>query len=662
MLAYFLSRTFLRSVLIASVFILLTPFSQNAQNMPTTGTDAQKTQIVVNQVDISGFPNVILFVSVLDPGGKPNLGLSPQDFSLKEDEVDQSPVSVRTQLPSIASALVLDSSGSMKNAMADAQRAATTFIDNSKKDDDLLLIDFSDTVKVVQRFTSDKQALRNAIRAMKARGNTALYDAIYEATQTIGEKKGRKVIIVLTDGMDDNGMNQPLSVKTVEQVIAAANVINVPVFTVGLGKSVDETVLRKIAQETGGRYFLSPAPADLEKMYMEISAQLEGQYVLSYTTNLAEPDGSWHRVVIAAREGFGQKQYQAPLRPAELTKRPQVQEEAKMEAKPVEAGKAEDKPKINVLELSQGTKVLYATSQYDNSEWAAKNLIDGKIGKGHGYAASSNVPQEILFELPKTAMISGAVLDPFTVESENNWAKDVELWVSTTDPHGQFSKVTGFTLSNTRLISEDPAFSLTEQSFSFEPTRAKWVRVLMKSNYGGSYMELGEIKLDGYFTEEESPPGKLVNLLTPEAGGKLVYATAQYDDTTWAARNLIDGKLAQGHGYATPSTQPQEIVFSLPKASKITQFAFNPFTTESPNNWAKEVEVEVSMEGPRQGFKSVGKFNLHNKLGIDSGQPLPDQVFKVDPVQARFIKLRLISSHGGSYIEMGEFGAFGPAE
>ena len=662
MLVNLLVRKYSRSVLIASGFMLLTSLFSNAQNMPSTGAEAQNTQIVVNQVDISGFPNVILFVSVLDPAGKPNLSLSPRDFSVKEDEIDQSPVKVRTQLPSIASALVLDSSGSMKNAMADAQRAATTFIDNTKQDDDVLVIDFSDTVKVVQRFTSDKQVLRNAIRAMKARGNTALYDAIYEATQTIGEKKGRKVIIVLTDGMDDNGMNRPLSVKNVEQVIAAANVINVPVFTVGLGKSVDEAVLRKIAQETGGRYFLSPAPADLEKMYREISAQLEGQYVLSYTTNLAEPDGSWHRVVIAARDGFGQKQYQAPLRPAELTKPAQVQEEAKKELKPVEVGKAEDKPKINVLDSTQGTKVLYATSQYDNSEWAAKNLIDGKIGKGHGYAAGSNVPQEILFELPKTAMISGAVLDPFTVESESNWVKDVELWVSTTDPHGQFSKVSGFTLSNTRLISEDPAFSLTEQSFSFEPTRAKWVRVLMKSNYGGPYMEVGEIKLDGYFIEEEAPSGKLVNLLSPEAGGKLVYATAQYDQTSWAARNLIDGKLGQGHGYATPSAQPQEIVFSLPKASKITQLAFNPFTTESPNTWAKEVEVAVSMEGPRQGFKSVGKFTLHNKQGIDPGQPLPDQVFKVDPVDARFIKLGLISNYGGSYIEMGEFGAFGPGE
>jgi VWFA-related protein len=639
------------------LFTLLSLVQQQSAFGQAGKAEAGKTQVIINQVDISRFPAVMLYLSVLDPSGKLVPGLGSPDFSVKEDEVDQTPIQVQTKLPTIASVLVLDTSGSMKNALNDAQRAAATFIDNTRADDEVLIIDFSDKVKVAQGFTTDKQALRNAVRGTRARGNTALYDAIFEATQSFGGKKGRKVIIVLTDGKDDDGTNHPLSQKKVEQAIAAANEVNVPVFTIGLGASVDETVLMKTAEQTGGRFFLSPASTDLENLYREIGAQLEGQYVVSYTTNLPEADGSWHRVVVAARDDLGQKQYKAPL--AKETAAPPAPPAAMKEAaKP--AAQAQAMAKLNVLAAAQGTQILFATSQYDDSAWAANNLIDEAIGENHGYAASDRKPQEILFQLPKTAMISQVIIDPYTKEGEDNWAKNVELWVSTSDPNGEFTKAGALTLVNTRIESQDPAYSLTEQEFPLEPVRARWVRLLLKTNYGGSYTQLGEVKLMGYFTDDDAPAPKLKNVLAAENGGKLLYSTGQYDDN-WAARNLTDGQLGEGHQYATQDNKPAEVVFVLPQATKITQLAFNPFTTEDPTNWAREVEVEVSTEGPKQGFKSLGKFTLHNRQHIDRTQSLPDQTFKIDPVDAKFIKLRLLSNYGGGYIEMGEFKAFTPA-
>jgi VWFA-related protein len=629
-------------------------------------TEASKSHVLINQVDIARFPAVMLYLSVLDPAGKLILGLGPQDFAVKEDEVDQAPIQVQTKLPAISSSLVLDTSGSMKNALNDAQRAAATYIDNVRTDDEVLLIDFSDKVKVAQGFTTDKQAVRNAVRGTKARGNTALYDAIFEATQSFGGRKGRKVIIVLTDGKDDDGTNRPLSVKTAEQVIAAANEVNVPVFTVGLGTSVDEGTLKRIAEQTGGRFFLSPAASDLEKLYKEIGAQLEGQYVVSYTTNLPEADGSWHRVVVAVGGNLGQKQYRAPLdkeNSAAPVKPQASREEVKPKSTEAQAvpAKETDQPKINVLAAAQGTRILFATSQYDASTWAAKNLIDEAIGQNRGYASSDNKPQEILLELPQTARISQIIVDPYTNESEDNWAKDIEVWVSNSDPHGEFTKAGAFTLNNTRLESQDPAYSLTEQEFPIAPSQARWVRLLLKSNHGGGYLELGEVKVMGYFTKDQVASPRLRNVLSAESGGKIVYFTSQYD-ASWAAANLIDGKLGQAHQYASKDNKPAEVVFVLPQLTKVTQLGFNPFTTEDPSNWAKEVEVEVSTEGPRQGFKSVGKFTLRNQQHIDPSQALPDQLFKIDPLDAKFIKLRLISNYGGGFIEMGEFKVFAPAE
>jgi len=72
------------------------------------------------------------------------------------------------------------------------------------------------------------------------------------------------------------------------------------------------------------------------------------------------------------------------------------------------------------------------------------------------------------------------------------------------------------------------------------------------------------------------------------------------------------------------------------------------------------VEVQVSTQGPKQGFNSVGKFTLHNRQNIDRGKPLPDQVFKIEPVQAKFIKLMLLNNYGGSWLQLGEFKVFAP--
>jgi Ca-activated chloride channel family protein len=621
-----------------------------------------KAQLVINQIDTAHFPNVKLFVSVLDSSGKMIRGLGDKDFVVKEDEVEQSPVKVETQLPSIATAMVMDTSGSMKKAIGDAQRAATTYVGNVRPEDEVLLIEFSDKVKVVQNFTTDKTPLKTAIAASKARGNTALYDAIFEATKSFGDKKGRKVAIVLSDGKDDDGTNKPLSVKTVDQVITAAKEVNVPIFTIGLGADVDEAILRKIAVESGGQYFAAPTSADLENLYKEIGAQLTGQYLLSYATDLAEKDGSWHRVVVASAGGLGQKQYMAPLDKTAVKAEVQAPPPpAKVELKAKEPAKDDaNKPKINVLAATQGTQVLFATSQYNETNWAVYNLIDEAIGKGHEFAAANNAPQEILFELPKGAMLSEMIIDPYTTESEKNWAKDVELWVSTTDPNGEYTKVTGVKVDNNRMESQDPSYSLTEQSFPMNPTRARWVKLQLKNNHGGSWTQLGEVKLMGYFIEEEGKQQKLKNVLVEENGGKLVYFSSQYNDTDWSAKNLIDGKVGKDNGYCAKDNKPTEIVFVLSSVSTITQVAFNPMTREGPNNWVKDVEVQVSTQGPKQGFNSVGKFTLHNRQNIDRGKPLPDQVFKIEPVQAKFIKLMLLNNYGGSWLQLGEFKVFAP--
>ena len=152
------------------------------------------------------------------------------------------------------------------------------------------------------------------------------------------------------------------------------------------------------------------------------------------------------------------------------------------------------------------------------------------------------------------------------------------------------------------------------------------------------------------------------NVLFAENGGQVIFCSSQYNQTSWGAQNLIDGELGNGHGYASKNRNAAEIIFAIPKTETIRELCFNPYTVESPNTWAKHVKVGVSTQSPEKGFVHVGEFTLHNHRGQEKQAPLADQCFDITPTQARYIKLQLLSNHGGSYIEMGEFKAYSAAK
>jgi hypothetical protein len=246
------------------------------------GVSMNRDHLVIHQIDASDFPQIVLYVSVLDSVGQPVFGLKAKEFKVVENGRDQSPIQLQNELPPLSTALVIDSSGSMKRVMQKVQSAAIAYIDNVRPEDEVLLIQCADTAKVMQTFTMDKHALQNAVRALSARGNTALYDAIFGSIKSFGGKKGRKLILVLTDGKDDDGKGLPLSRKTVEDVLAAAREVNVPIFAIGLG-----------------------------------TLEQEGQYGISYTTSLNKSDASWHQVEVIAQGSAAEKRYGAPLEDSE---------------------------------------------------------------------------------------------------------------------------------------------------------------------------------------------------------------------------------------------------------------------------------------------------------------------------------------------------------
>ncbi len=260
---------------------------------PLPGQDAPTThrvttpgaQVQINQIETSQVPKVVVFATVLKDD-MPVLDLTDQDFRVREDELDQEPLTVVPQLTPLSAVLTLDTSGSMKRRIPDAQAAAKSFLTLLQSQDKVQVIRFSRDVKTIYPLGADRSAAQVAIAGTVARGDTALWDALYASVESLRDVVGRKAIILLSDGVDDDGAGKPLSKRSVTDVLALARQVNVPLFAIGLGTELDELALKKVANETGARYLNAVEPSELAQLYDSIGKQLAGQYTLAYTSNL----------------------------------------------------------------------------------------------------------------------------------------------------------------------------------------------------------------------------------------------------------------------------------------------------------------------------------------------------------------------------------------
>ncbi len=269
--------------------------AQSESSPRVTGQEkAAGAQVQINQIDTSQFPKVSIFATVLKDG-EPVSGLSTGDFRVREDEVDQEPITVTPKLTPLSVVLTMDTSGSMKKRLADAQSAAKSFLKTLQPQDKAQVIRFARDVKTIQPLSADRAAAEAAIDATTARGDTALFDALYTSVESLRDVPGRKAIVLLSDGVDDDGTGKPLSKKTVTDVLTLARQVNVPIYAIGLGTELDELALKKVASETGALYLNAVEPSELKRLYDSIGKQLAGQYTIGYSSNLPA-DGAEHRV------------------------------------------------------------------------------------------------------------------------------------------------------------------------------------------------------------------------------------------------------------------------------------------------------------------------------------------------------------------------------
>lgn len=288
-------KMLLVGLLIASVI-----FNACVKEQTSSDLSENAVSLQITQVDTSQFPLVNVYISAKDAHGNP-VPVPVNDIELLEDGVpiDNKAIQGMDNVESFTSLLLIDNSGSMNfsNKLDTAKRAASSYIEQMRSSDAAGIITFNTQVQTIQEVTSDKEALLAGIAGIQAQGDTAMWDALLKAVDTLNPLTGRKAIILLTDGMD----NQSLSGS--DEILQTIGESGLSISTIGFGtqpeanenpdeyEGIDETTLKNLAQNAGGVYGYVQDPQELVGLYTNIRQSLQSEVVVSYITPQSLRDG-----------------------------------------------------------------------------------------------------------------------------------------------------------------------------------------------------------------------------------------------------------------------------------------------------------------------------------------------------------------------------------
>ena len=137
-----------------------------------------------------------------DTGGTYITDLRQEEFAIVEDNVPQQIAFFGKVAAPFHVVLMLDTSSSTQDKLREIQQAAFTFVQQLQNADRVKVISFDDKVNDLNEFTSDRETLRAAIYKTRSGQGTKVYDAVELALNAIRKIRGRKAIVIFTDGMD----------------------------------------------------------------------------------------------------------------------------------------------------------------------------------------------------------------------------------------------------------------------------------------------------------------------------------------------------------------------------------------------------------------------------------------------------------------------------
>ena len=276
-----------------------TSTDSSKSNDSAGGTNASQNAGSTLKVDVK---LVNVFVTVTDEHGAPVAGLKKEDFALLEDGKPQA-ISVFDKESALPLSIVLDIDTSLSTRkdlpleLSSARRFARAIL---RPVDAISLYSFSEIVSEVVPFTSDLKAIDRGVDRVRMGSATALYDALYLGSQALEPRKGRKVLVVITDGGDTvSRVDYKEAVRSAQEAEAIVySIIDVPV-EASAGRDIGgEHALIQISEDTGGKYFYATSVPELDDAFRKISDELRTQYLLAYYPSQRISDSNFRRIEV----------------------------------------------------------------------------------------------------------------------------------------------------------------------------------------------------------------------------------------------------------------------------------------------------------------------------------------------------------------------------
>jgi Ca-activated chloride channel homolog len=258
-----------------------------AQGLPGRPGNAQ--QVIRADVRL-----VEVFATVTERG-RPVRGLTAADFRVSDNGQPQKIISFGNQSTEMACAIVLDTTGSMNEALPLVKNAVMQLIDKFRPEDSFAVYSFNVRLDVVQEFTSDKTAAKKAVLGLTTGGPTALFDAVLQVTRALDQHKGKMALVVFTDGNDN------ASALTMASAVERVKKVGVPLYAVAQGEALHKhklvEQLQFMAATTGGACYEVKKSSQIERVFADISNDLQNTYLLAYEAPAADSP-AWRKIEV----------------------------------------------------------------------------------------------------------------------------------------------------------------------------------------------------------------------------------------------------------------------------------------------------------------------------------------------------------------------------
>ena len=241
---------------------------------------------------------VVLNATVLDKDGKFVPRLKRADFQILEDGVEQKVVSFSAEETPFAAAILLDTSGSMETRLTLGRSAAIRFLDGLREEDVAAVYNFDSKVEQMQDFSPGRDLPARAF-GLHTKMMTALNDAVLRAADDLAKRtEKRRAIVVLSDGGEN--YSRASADKALDHALqAGATIYAVNMQETGPGRDILGTsILKNLAEKSGGRYVASPGGQELRDSFAAIAEELGHQYTLAYRPINRARDGRWRAIQV----------------------------------------------------------------------------------------------------------------------------------------------------------------------------------------------------------------------------------------------------------------------------------------------------------------------------------------------------------------------------